>query len=313
MTIMQRVAAAPISWGICEVPGWGFQLDPDRVLGEMRDIGFTSTDLGAAGWLPTDPAGLREILDRHQLRLLGAFVPLVLHDPDQADEARRATRDATALLADAGGSHFVTAPVTTLDWGPRQPLGTPAWDHLVRMLDEVEAVCRDRGLRQVLHQHAGTVVQDGDELDLVLERSPVQVVLDTGHLAVGGVDAAEFARRHPDRVGLVHLKDGVRSIAARYLSGELSWVQAVQAGLFRPLGEGELPIADTIRALEAAGYDGWYVLEQDVALAGDEPAPGEGPARDVATSVAYLRTLATDADAVLAPGEVPPRPVHDQR
>ena len=31
-----RVAGAPISWGVCEVPGWGYQLRPHRVLAEMR-------------------------------------------------------------------------------------------------------------------------------------------------------------------------------------------------------------------------------------------------------------------------------------
>ena len=31
-----KVAGAPISWGVCEVSGWGYQLGPDRVLKEMR-------------------------------------------------------------------------------------------------------------------------------------------------------------------------------------------------------------------------------------------------------------------------------------
>jgi inosose dehydratase len=34
--IMDRVAGAPISWGVCEVPGWGHQLSPEQVLPEMR-------------------------------------------------------------------------------------------------------------------------------------------------------------------------------------------------------------------------------------------------------------------------------------
>ena len=35
-----RIAGAPISWGVCEVPGWGYQLGPDKVLAEMRDTGL---------------------------------------------------------------------------------------------------------------------------------------------------------------------------------------------------------------------------------------------------------------------------------
>jgi inosose dehydratase len=41
-----RIAGAPISWGVCEVPGWGHQLDPDRVLAEMRDAGLAATEFG---------------------------------------------------------------------------------------------------------------------------------------------------------------------------------------------------------------------------------------------------------------------------
>jgi inosose dehydratase len=35
-----------------------------------------------------------------------------------------------------------------------------------------------------------------------------------------------------------------------------------------------------------AGYDGWYVLEQDIMLAAD---PGYGPASEVGRSLAYMR------------------------
>ena len=47
-----RIAGAPISWGVCEVPGWGYQLGPDRVLTEMREVGLLATELGPEGFLP---------------------------------------------------------------------------------------------------------------------------------------------------------------------------------------------------------------------------------------------------------------------
>ena len=46
---------------------------------------------------------------------------------------------------------------------------------------------------------------------------------------------------------------------------------AVQEGLFASLGEGDVPIAETITSLEQQGYDGLYVLEQDVAITAGEP------------------------------------------
>src|SRR5204863_1315935 len=80
--IFDRVAAAPISWGVCEVPGWGLQLPPERVLAEMAALGLTATELGAQGWLPIDGAAVRARLDHYGLRLVGGFVP-VLPDDDQ--------------------------------------------------------------------------------------------------------------------------------------------------------------------------------------------------------------------------------------
>jgi hypothetical protein len=46
-------------------------------------------------------------------------------------------------------------------------------------------------------------------------------------------------------------------------------------------------VAGIVGALESAGYQGWYVLEQDTALYGP-PAPGTGPVQDVRRSLEYL-------------------------
>jgi inosose dehydratase len=61
--LADRIAGAPITWGVCEVPGWGHQLPPDRVLGDMEALGLRATELGPAGYLPAAPAALRRLLD----------------------------------------------------------------------------------------------------------------------------------------------------------------------------------------------------------------------------------------------------------
>jgi inosose dehydratase len=70
-----KVAGAPISWGVCEVPGWGYQLGPQRVLTEMRDVGLAATELGPDGFLPSDPDELTALLDSYGLRCVGTFAP----------------------------------------------------------------------------------------------------------------------------------------------------------------------------------------------------------------------------------------------
>lgn len=298
-SFLQRVATAPISWGVCEVPGWGDQLPPDRVLREMASLGFTATELGATGWLPTEAGPLQELLARHDLGLLAAFVPLVLHDRSQWNAELAAADAAADLLASVGARYFNTAPVTSVDWEPRRTYGEDEWDALVEGIAAVEEICERHGLRQVLHEHYGCVVETAEEIELVLDRSPVSFVLDTGHLAIGGFDPVAFARDHLDRVGLVHLKDLRRSVADRLHRGELTLMEAVQAGLFPSLGEGDLAIDEVIMTLESAGYGGDYVVEQDCAITGETPAPGDGPIRDVARSVAYLQTLSAQLTGVV--------------
>ena len=291
MSFMQRMATAPISWGICEVPGWGVQLPVDRVLSEMAQLGFPSTELGSEGYLPSDPAELSSVLSQYGLNLLAAFIPVLVHDPAEADETLRRSEASAALLKATGATYFNSAPVTTWDWAPRRELSTAEWDHSMIMFARIEEITEAYGLTQVLHEHIGTIVETKEEIQRVVDHSDVRFVLDTAHFAVGGYDPVDFVQNHSDRVGLVHIKDCDLSVAQRLNNGELSLMEAVQSGIFPIVGQGDLAIDRVITLLEQDGYEGWYVLEQDVAITGDEPVAGHGPVEDVKASVDYLRTL----------------------
>jgi inosose dehydratase len=292
--LLERTSAAPISWGICEVPGWGVQLPVDRVLGEMRDLGFTSTELGSAGYLPTDPAELREVLSQYGLSLNGGFVPLALHDATQVDAVRASAIEAADLLAAGGALHFVTCPVSDPNSWDRPELTDAQWQHLYDSLDWLDQVCQERGLRQVVHPHVDCLVETAEEIQRVIDNTGCNFVLETGHFSIGGYDPAQFVELYSDRVGLVHLKDLDRAVAARLNADELTLMQAVQAGLFPSLGSGELPLAKVIADLESAGYNGWYVIEQDVAITDGEPPLGSGPVLGVRQSVEYLRSIESE-------------------
>jgi inosose dehydratase len=287
-----RLAGAPISWGVCEVPGWGRQLDPERVFGEMASLGLRATELGPIDYLPFEPAAIRERLAAHGLKLVGGFVPLVLHeielDTAQADQI-------AATLAAAGAEVFVAAAVRDLAWSPRIGIGREAWHRLARHLAEVERRVAQHGLTLALHPHAGTQVETAWDVETLLALSDVGWCLDTGHLLIGGTDPVDFVRNHGDRIVHAHLKDVDAGIATRLRAGELTLVEATQAGLFRPLGQGDARIDEVVGLLNAAGYERWLVLEQDTAITGEEPPVGRGPVTDVRTSIEYLHTLASPA------------------
>jgi inosose dehydratase len=284
---LARLAAAPISWGVCEVPGWGHQLAPERVFGEIASLGLRATELGPIGYVPFEPAAIRDALDRHGLRLVGGFVPLVLHE--HALDTAEAERVA-AVLAAAGAEIFNAAVVADANWSVPHALDDEAWRRVARHLAEVERRVEQHGLTLALHPHAGTQIETAADVERALAITEAGWCLDTGHLLIGGVDPADFARRHGERVVHVHLKDVDDAVADRLRRGELSLVQAVQAGLFRPLGAGDVRVDAVLDGLD--GYEGWLVLEQDTALTGEEPPVGSGPVTDVRRSIEYLQSLA---------------------
>ncbi len=287
--ISDRLAAAPISWGVCEVPGWGQILPRERVLADMAELGLRATELGPVGYLGPDPSSIRAAVQGAGLAAVGGFVPLVLHDvtewPSWRQEAERASR----LIAGSGGTFFVTAVIADPGWGRRPPLSGQEWQAVADGLARVDEICRAHGIRQVLHPHAGTLVETGPDIDQVLNRSSVLWCLDTGHLAIGGVDPVAFARSHAARIGLVHLKDVNLSVAERMAADGLSLREATVQGLFCPLGRGDLEVAAAVEELEKAGYPGWYVLEQDTVIAERVSPTSVRPAQDVDISIEYLR------------------------
>jgi len=290
--MLDRVAAAPISWGICEVPGWGIQLPVERVLEEMSGLGIHATELGAIGWLPTDPAAIRDTLDHYGLRLTGGFVPLVLHDPAVIATSRQAAADAARMMSAAGGTRFVTAVVSDPDDWQRPHLDDAEWETLLTHLAEIAEIVDGFGMTQVVHPHVDTLIETAAEMQRFLDGCSLPFCLDTGHLLIGGADSVAIAEEHADRIGLVHLKDISLPIAQRLRDGELTLMTATQAGLFPPLGSGDAPIEAVVNVMEAHHFDGWYVIEQDVALTGGEPPSGGGPLLGVSQSIAYIRQLA---------------------
>jgi inosose dehydratase len=283
-----KIAGAPISWGVCEVPGWGHQLSAERVLAEMRDVGLTATELGPDGFLPSDPGELTAMLGANDLRCVGIFVPVLLHDAGH-DPLADITGPLDALIA-SGADVLILAATTGADgYDSRPTLDEGQWATLLANLDRLAAAAEDRGVLAVLHPHVGTMVETRDDVDRVLQGSSIKLCLDTGHLLIGGTDPLALAQQVPDRVAHAHLKDVDGTLAARVQAGELTYTEAVRAGMYTPLGAGDIDIAGIVTSLRTNGFDGWFVMEQDTILDG-EPTD-EGPVRDVRTSVAFMHDV----------------------
>lgn len=286
-----RLAVAPISWGVCEVPGWGTQLSPERVLGEMSGLGIDATEFGPDGFLPESPERKASLLREHGMHAVGGFVPVVLHDP-RVDVVPMVRAVIESFLV-AGATRVVLAADTgQVGYDSRPDLDEGQWSHLLATLDRLDALCADSGIVAAVHPHVGTMVESAADIERVLQGSGIGVCLDTGHFLVGGSDPVAFAVEHTGRISHVHLKDVRLDLAEQVRSGDLTYTDAVRRGMYVPLGAGDIDIQTIVTRLEASGYSGYYVLEQDVVLDA-EPVIGTGPVEDVRTSLAFLTSRST--------------------
>jgi inosose dehydratase len=303
--ISRRIAGAPASWGICEIPGWGHQLSADRVFTEMRRIGLGATEFGPDCFLPVEPAARARALAGFGLTAVGGFLPVVLHEAEQ--DPLPAVDDALTAFLATGADVLVLAAATGRDtYDERPTLSDAGWNYLVRNTERIAERAAREGIRVTVHPHFGTMIQDRDDVQRFVGSCSTALCVDTGHLLVGGTDPAELVRADPGRVGHVHLKDVDAACAARVASGELTYSQAVKAGLYTPLGGGDVDVAGIVRTLEGHGYTGWYVLEQDLVLDGEPIDVEPGPAANVRASVEFVQALLSPPSASDGPARETP-------
>lgn len=288
--LTSRIAGAPISWGVCEVPGWGYQLPADVVLEQMRELGLSATEFGPDGFLPDDPQAKVDVLTDYDLRAVGQFVPVVLHDAE-FDPLPDVIRAIDALTIAQASTVVIAAATGLTGYDTRPQLADEQWVTLLRNLDRIDVAATESGLRATLHPHVGTMVESGADAVRVIKGSTIALCLDTGHLLIGGGDPGAVVQQHADRIGHVHLKDVRLDLARRVQHGELSYAEAVGQGMYVPLGTGDVPIELIVRGLEDAGYRGWYVLEQDTMLDDAPDGTAHSPLDDVSNSVAYLMSV----------------------
>jgi len=291
-----RIATAPVSWGILEVEGWGKQRPYGEVLDEIVKAGYTGTELGPYGFLPTDPKQLKSELAKRNLPLLGAFTPLPLAHAGKHDAALQSAMEVARLLAPAGAMLLVLADemssarmavAGSVDEG-RDGMNASQWDGAARLLDRVARAGRELGLSSVFHHHCGTYIETPGEVERLLAMTDPQMLglcLDTGHYVYGGGDPVDCARRYGKRIRHLHLKDVKPPVLERVRRERIPYLDAIRMGVFCELGQGGVNLTGVIHELTAAGFDGWAVFEQDV----DPTQPGCNPLESATRSRNYLR------------------------
>jgi inosose dehydratase len=297
---MIKIANAPCSWGVLEFDLEGQAAGFAQVLDEMAETGYHGTELGDWGFMPTDPAQLRQEIDARGLALLGAFVPVMLKDPQaHAGGVEAALRTARLLAAVQGSLPFIVladdnGKITprTHNAGrimPEHGLSESEWLIFAEGAQQVaSAVKQETGLRTVFHHHCAGYIETPEEIERLLERTDPDLLglcFDTGHYRFGGGDPLELLRKHSSRIWHVHFKDCHPEIAARSRQECWDYFTSVRSGIFCELGQGEVDFPAVKMELQMLGYDGWIVVEQDV-------LPGMGsPKQSALRNREYLTSI----------------------
>jgi len=295
-----RVANAPCSWGVLEFETAAKHAPASQVLDEIAAAGYSGTELGDWGFLPTASAALAVDVGTRRLALAGAFVPVALARAEALDEGvARAVRTAR-LLAEAAGPDTVlvlsddnaSVPNRAARAGrirEEDGLSKAEWDAFATRAGQVANAVRDAaGLRTVFHHHCAGYVETPREIDALMSRTThplLGLCLDTGHLMYGGGDPLATIAKYLDRIWHVHFKDCDPDLARAARNEGWDYHTAVRRGIFCELGRGMVPFAGVLDALRAGGYTGWIVVEQDV-------LPGLGtPSASAVRNREYLRRL----------------------
>jgi inosose dehydratase len=238
-------------------------MSAQRVLTEVCGLGLEACEAGPPGFWP----------EGSPLRLVGGFLASADMDEVERHAAWLARRGAEVLV-------FAAAASRAGYEDPSEP--DPATWRAVALAQDVG---REHGMQLAVHPHFGTRIETRQHVQRLLHVTTAGLCVDTGHMLLGGADPLEVPI---ERVALVHLKDVDGGLAERVRGRQVGFRDAVQAGLFRPLGDGDARIAKVIRVLRDRGYKGWWVLEQDTVLKA-EPALGQGPLEQVRRSLEFLR------------------------
>ncbi len=301
---MFRVGNAPCSWGTLEFEETqGQQIGYGQMLDELAETGYTGTELGDWGYMPTDPAVLRAELQRRGLVMLGAFVPVALKDKaahaagvaNAVKTARLLAAVATdpkpyLVLADNNGS----VPERTQNAGrvtKEMGLSAVEWRTVAYGAEAVaHAVLNETGLRTVFHHHCAGYVETPREIETLLHEthpSLLGLVFDSGHYCYGAGECDVLAglRHYAERIWYIHFKDCQPEVAARARAEKWDYFTALRHGVFCELGRGGVDFPAMLGWLKERGYQGYTLVEQDV-------LPGMGaPKESARRNREYLRSI----------------------
>jgi inosose dehydratase len=287
------IATAPDSWGV-----W-FANDPrqtpwSRFMDEAAGTGYSWTELGPYGYLPSDIAKLGPELRSRSLRVTGGTAVGDLITPaGQATLVHEAER-VSELLSALGGRYLVViddcySDLATGKLKHAKELDAAGWTKAIDLIDKLARIAQRSGLQLVFHPHAETRVETEAQIEKLLSLTDPALVglcLDTGHHAYLGQDPVAFFRKHHRRIPYLHVKSVDPALSQRVRDGAVPFGPAVTQGVFCEPAQGAVDFPALRAALAETSWRGFAVVEQDMF-----PCAVEKPLPIAKRTLSYLRGI----------------------
>jgi inosose dehydratase len=268
-----RVGSAPDSWGVW-FPDDPQQVPWDRFLDEVAEAGYEWIELGPYGYLPTDPARLRDEVARRDLKVSAGTVFTGMHRGPSVWDATWAHVSQVAELTRATGArHLVVIPSFWRDDKTAAILEPPEltaeqWAHLTKGMERLgHEVKEEYGLDIVVHPHADTHIDTEEHVERFLDSTDTELVnlcLDTGHYAYCGGDSVKLIETYGERIGYLHLKQVDPEILADVRAKGTPFGPAVAQGVMCEPPAGVPELGPVLAAAQRLGVDLFAIVEQDM-------------------------------------------------
>lgn len=267
-----KLGIAPIAWTNDDLPDLGKENTFEQCVSEMALAGFTGSEVGNK--YPKDPKALKRALDLRGLEICNQwFSSFLLTKP--FEEVEKEFRVQLEFLKAMGAkiigaseqSYSVQGQQETPVFGHKYVMNDQEWERFCDGMNRLgKIVLEEYGIRLTFHHHMGTVVQNPDEVERMMEHTDpryVNLLYDTGHFAYCGADPLEMVKKYADRIRHVHLKDIRREVVERVRRENLSFLEGVRQGAFTIPGDGCIEFEPIFQVLEENGYEGYMLVEAE--------------------------------------------------
>ncbi len=268
------IATAPCSWGVWYADGRPSGTPADVFLQQAAQAGYQALELGPDGYLPQDPAALREVLTQNGLAACAGTACYQFDRYRSFADFRDKIDALCARIVAVGGKYLVTMDESDVGAYSEKKVNLPpeAWTKFISMIQELgEFSLGQYGIQTVWHPHIKTMIETEAEIERLLNNTGLNLCLDLGHHAYtnggtqpGDKSALNFLRKWADRTPYIHFKNVDGAVRQRLLAENLDHDKAFELDVMCELADGIIDYAEVKTLLEEIDFTGIGVVEQDV-------------------------------------------------